>query len=142
MKAQLARQAAELADLKARPAPVPAASLAAAPVAAATAAPITTIPDAVAHEIQELQSAINTLQLRLELRESELLRAERAVAQAHSAAEAVIAERFVAMLQAKDAALTAARQEITTLMQLMARMHGADGGALLDGALAEGMAIA
>jgi hypothetical protein len=74
-----------------------------------------TVPPALQLQLQQLRAALDTVERRAELREQELLRAERAVADAASAAEAGIRAHYEEALRVKDAALLAARGEITAL---------------------------
>jgi hypothetical protein len=83
-----------------------------------------TVPPALQLQLQQLRAALDTVERRAELREQELLRAERAVAGAASAAEAGIRAHYEEALRVKDAALLAARGEITALYGAFLQLRG------------------
>lgn len=95
------------------------------------------MPPAQDGRITQLYAAIELLEARCEARESELLRAERALTAASTATEAALRQEFARVLSVKDEALARAGLELQVLQEaLRALSHGATAPPLPPGILA------
>jgi len=87
--------------------------------------------------LTQLAAAVELLEARCEARESELLRAERALTTASAATEAVLRQEFARVLAVKDEALARAALELQVLQEaLRAMAHSTTAPPLPPGILA------